>query len=254
MAIDQKIVDLINAEIDGQIDASDRRELEAVLATNIEARKFHAEMSLLCTTMDSVESLEPPPHLKHRIMESARPKPPKARDAGFLNGLFAAPAMRFAAAFAAGVVLTLSFVSSDDISKTAFDDVAGLVGTMTDSGDLPLNKSNISISRSDVAGTVAYHRSGQLLVIDFDLVSDRPIDIVAGFADRKIWFNGFAQLESRGTTVAAEPGRVTMRVDGKRRCALYLNDAGKKDAQIDLQFVAAGTVIHEAQLVFESTK
>jgi hypothetical protein len=45
-----------------------------------------------------------------------------------------------------------------------------------------------------------------------------------------------------------------MRVDGKRRCALYLNDAGKKDAQIDLQFVAAGTVIHEAQLVFESTK
>jgi hypothetical protein len=91
-------------------------------------------------------------------------------------------------------------------------------------------------------------KSGHLLVVDFDLVSKRPMDVVAGFAKSDMWFNGFAQLENSGTSVAAEPGRVTIRMDGKRRYALYLNDSGSQDVAIDLQFVSSGSVVHEARL------
>lgn len=250
MAIEQKIIELINADVDGEISSADKRELDAILASNAESRVFHMELASLCTAMDSFESLEPPPHLRHLIMDSVRPQRSTAADTRRFSRLLSAPALRFAAAFAAGVILTLSFVSSDNISRHAFEDVTGLVGTMSESGSkLPVG-SSISISRADIAGNITSHRSGQILIIDFDLVTHGPVDIVAGFAGQSIWFNGFAQLESVGTSVAAEAGQVTLRMDGKRRYALYLHDAGSGDARIDLKFVSAGTVIHEAQLTF----
>jgi hypothetical protein len=248
MAIDQKIIELVNAEIDSEISISEKRELEALLATNSEALLFHAEMSSLCKAMDSTESLEPPPDLKHAILQAMKPKPAKPSFADLLARVISVPALRFAGAFAGGIILTLSFVSSDKISRDAFDDVTGLVGTMSDSSASRPAPRGFSISRPDITGTVAVRKSGRLLVVDFDLVSHGPVDIVAGFKDKNIWFNGFAQLESDGASVAAERGRVTIHMEGKRRYALYLHDTGNKDATIDLSFIAAGNVIHEAQL------
>ncbi|MDH4049194.1 MAG: hypothetical protein OEW68_15150 [Gammaproteobacteria bacterium] len=246
MTIDQKIVELINADIDGVISVADKGELDAVLATNSEARLYHAELSRLCKDMDSAQAIEPPPHLKHLILALAKPKRRNARAAA--SWLMSIPALRLSAAFAAGVALTLTFVSSDNLSKSAFDDVTGLVGTISESAGESSGKPSIQVSRADITGKIAAHRSGRIVVIDFDLVSRGPVDIIANFADRNIWFNGFAQLESAGTSVAAEPGRVTLRMDGKRRYALYLHDAGSRDATVDLQFVSSGTIVHEAQL------
>jgi len=248
MALDPRIVELINADMDGEISNTDRSELGAIMASDSDARQYHAELTRLCKAMDSVETIDPPPHLKHLILELAKPKRPIAHAGGRATRLWSIPALRLAAAFAAGVILTFSFISSDNISRSAFDDVTGLVGTMSDSASDTSTGRSIQISRADITGRVTARRAGQILVIDFDLVSRGPIDIIASFADRNIWFNGFAQLESAGTRVGAEPGRVTLRMEGKRRYALYLHDAGGRDAAIDLQFVASGTVVHQAQL------
>lgn len=246
--IDPRAIELIHADIDGEISTAEKRELDALLVTNIDARAFHSEMASLCATLDSVESLEPPPHLQHMVMQMLKPKRHAARTPGRIAKLFAAPALRVATAFAAGIILTLSFMSSDRISRNAFDDVTSLVGSMSDSsGDLPV-RGSISISRDDIAGTVTLRKSGRILVVDFELVSNRPVDIVAEFKDRNIWFNGFAQLESSGTSIAAGPGQVTLSMEGKRRYAVYLHDNGSRDASVDLKFVASGNIIHEAQL------
>jgi hypothetical protein len=39
-------------------------------------------------------------------------------------------------------------------------------------------------------------------------------------------------------------------MDGKRRYAVYLNNPRMRSASIDLQFMANGNVIHEAELSF----
>ncbi len=253
MAIAQHIVDLINADLDGEISTVEKRELEAILAANGEARAFHFELSVLCQAMDSIEGIEPPSYLRHVIMEMAGPKRFRSTSPGLARRLFSVPAIRLAGAFAAGIVLTISFVSSDKISKNAFDDVTGLVGTMSNRGPSLSASDSTHISGSDITGTVAIYRSGQILILDFDLVSQEPVDIVAEFADKNIWFNGFAQLESSGTSVAAEPGRVTLRMEGKRRYAVYLHDAGSKGATVNLRFIVDGSVIHEDQLVSRET-
>jgi hypothetical protein len=253
MSIAQHIVELINAEIDGEISAVEKRELEAILATDGEARTFHSELARLCEAMDSAEAVTPPAFLKHTILEMTGSKRGKSKSSASGKRFFSAPAIRFSGAFAAGVVLALGFLSSDMVSRNAFDDVTGLVGTMSDrDADLSV-KNSIYISSGDVDGTVTINRSGQMLIVEFDLTSRVPIDIVAEFPDAGVWFNGFAQLESSGTSVAAEPGRVTVRSEGKRRYAVYLHDAAGRNTTIDLRFIAAGNVIYEAQLVSDES-
>lgn len=253
MAIAQHTIDLINADIDGEISASEKRELEAVLATSSEAKALHADLSVLCQAMDSAEAVVPPTYLRHSILEMTGSMRSRSRLATPARRFLSSPALRFTGAFAAGVVLALGIFSISKMPATKFDDLTGLVGTISDRGAGSADKSLIYIGRSDISGSVAIHRSGQLLIVDLDLVSQVPVDVVTEFPGKDVWFNGFAQLESSGTSVAAEPGRVTVRAEGKRRYAIYLHDADGKDTTVDLRFVAGGTVIHAVQLVSDES-
>lgn len=250
MAIEQKYIDLINADIDGDIGHADKDELDTFLAENDEARALHTELAALIGSMEAIEAIAPPPHLRHVIMNSVKPTPAKTESPGFLEVLFASPALRYSSTFAAGVLLTLTIVSSDQISNQAFDDVTNLVGTISDpiSGDLV---NSIAVDNAEVAGQVSLRSTGSMLILDFDLVANSPVEIEADYRDRSIWFNGFAQLESSGTTISAETGSVTLGMEGKRRYAVYLQNSGERGVTVNLRFVAGGEVVHEASLKYE---
>jgi len=252
MAIDPKHVELINADIDGEISSADKTELEAILADNPEVQSLYAELSALGESLDSIPDLDSPPHLKHAILASIpQPQPSQGNNGSrFLQGLFAAPALKYAATFAAGAILTLSLVSSDRASQRAFDDVTGLVGTISDPVPGGPGVHTTQINRKEVAGTVTTRSSGPILIVDFDLVSSGPIDIVASYSDRTIWFNGFAQLESSGASISVQSGRVTMQIDGKRRYAVFLHNAGDRDITINLLFMSNGEAIYSTDIEY----
>jgi len=253
MSIEQKTIDLINADIDGEIEHADKSELDAVLAENDEARNLHREFAALAGSIESIEPVSPPPHLRHVIMNSVKPTPTRAVSPGFLQTLFASPTLRYSSTFAAGVLLTLSIISSDQISSQAFDDVTGLVGTISDpvSGNLV---NSVAVDNAEVAGTVSLRTTGSMLILDFDLAANSPVEIEADYADRTIWFNGFAQLESSGTTISARSGSVTLGMEGKRRYAVYLQNGGERGVTVNLRFVAGGEVVHETSLKYEPTQ
>jgi len=252
MAIDPKHVELINADIDGEISSADKTELAAILAGSSEVQALHAELSALSESLDKLPGLDSPPHLKHTILASMpQPQPSQGSDGGgFLQGLFTAPALKYVATFAAGAILTLSLISSDRASQRAFDDVTGLVGTISDPVPGGPGVQTMQISRKEVAGTVTLRSSGPILIVDFDLVSSGPVDIVASYSDQTIWFNGFAQLESSGASISAQSGRVTMQIDGKRRYAVFLHNAGDRDITINLQFVSNGKAIYSTDIEY----
>lgn len=247
MAIEQKYADLINADVDGEISAEGKIELQAFLADSAEGRALHKEMSSLCEALENVGEEKPPVHMRHIIMNSI-PKPPaRETSPGFLQVLFSAPSMRYALSFAAGVFLAISIVNSSQVSNQAFDQVAGLVGTVADPVDARL-ASSIAVDELDVAGIVSLRSSGSLLILDFDLNAKDHIEVEADYSDPSIWFNGFAQLPSEGTTVSAESGRVRLGMAGKRRYAVYLHNQGGREATVKLRFLADGEVVHEASL------
>lgn len=249
MAIEQKYIELISADIDGEIGDSEKAELAAFLSESAEGRALHEELSALSTTLDAVEDIEPPPHLKHVIMNSVNPPAAEPAAPGFLQNILAAPALRYAATFAAGLFLALTLVESDQISNRAFDDVAGLVGSVANPVDAQLVHS-VEIEESEVAGTVSLRSAGSILIVDFDLVAPEPIEIEAGYTNPSIWFNGFAQLESTGTSVSAEVGRVTLGMEGKRRYAVFLHNEGGRETTLNLQFRTGDEVVHETSLYY----
>jgi hypothetical protein len=250
MTIDPKYFELIQADIDGEIDAAGKAELENFLAESEDGRAVYEELETLCRSLDGMPGIEPPPHLRHVLLNQAPVKSAPRPEPGLLQRLFSGPLLGYVGVFAAGAALTLALVDSSQISRGAFDDVTGLVGTIADSGFVVPEHGTISIDESEVAGTVTLRSTGPILIVDFDLSAREPVEIVAGYADKTIWFNGFAQLESSGTSVAAETGAVTLKMDGKRRYAVYLNNPGMRPATIDLQFRAGDEVIREAQLSF----
>lgn len=258
MAIEPKLSDLINAEIDGRISAEDQALLDQHLAENAEAKAFHDELTRLCGELDSMDEVTPPANLRQSVMELARQsaqpvrKPARRGWQMIFSGFLGITPVRYAMSFAAGVILTFVLVSSDQISRQAFDDVTGLVGTMSDSGST--NDATVidsmGLTLNELAGSVSLNKAGSLIILDFDLASQSPIEIVARFDDRDIWFNGFAQLESAGTSVAAETGRVTIRMEGQRRYAVYLHNTGRNTATVNLQFFSAGQLLHEGEMSF----
>ena len=250
MAIDPNIVELINADIDGEISPADKDTLKAMMAESPEAQAMHAELSGLSSSLGDLPDLDAPPYLIHTIMAKI-PKPESQdRRGDFLRGLFAAPALRYAAMFVAGSVLTLSLVSSDRVSERAFNDVTGLVGTISSEVPVGPGIQTMQIDRTDVAGHITVRSSGPLLIVDFDLVSNGPIDIVASYSDQSVWFNGFAQLESPGASISAESGRISMKINGKRRYALYLHNAGDRNVSIHLRFMSDGEVVYDTDIQY----
>lgn len=254
MTIEPKYFELIQADLDGEIDLAGKAELEEFLAESEEGRRVYEELETLCRSLDGMPEMDPPQHLRHVLLNQAPIKAPAEPSPGFLRGLFSGPLLGYVGVFAAGVALTLSIVDSDQISRGAFDDVTGLVGTIADSKFTAPEHGTISVDESEVAGTVTLRSTGPLLIVDFNLSARQPVEIIAGYADKSIWFNGFAQLESSGTTIAAETGAVTLKMDGKRRYAVYLNNPGLRPATIDLRFMAKEQVIHEAQLSFSGVE
>lgn len=248
MPIEQNVLELINADVDGEISDAEREKLRSYLQSNPEAQQLHTEISGLCQSLDAVEELEPPPHLRHLILDSLKKSSRQEQPAtSFWKSFLVAPPLHYASMFAAGSLVTFLIVSSNQISDHAFDDVTDLVGTISADieSDGATPSSVINLTDQALAGTVKAHRAGPIMVIDFDLTSVEPVEIIAEFTDRDVWFNGFAQLESDGTSVAAETGRVSMHMTGKRRYAMYLHNAGGDAATINLRFLAAGEVIHE---------
>jgi len=242
MDIDPKFADLINAEIDGWIAPEEHVELETYLAENDAASAYRNELTGLCEDLDSLETVSPPPHLKHVILDAvttsnpARQETRQRTSSDLFSDFFGTAPVRYAMSFAAGVILAYTLLSSEQISRQALDDVADLVGTITQpeaARDLAA-ADDIQLTLNELAG----------------LTSQGPVDIVAAFADPDIWFNGFAQLESAGTSVAAENGRVTLHMEGQRRYALYLNNTSQGAATVNLRFYANGQLVHEDDLVF----
>ena len=250
MTIDPKYFDLIQADIDGEIDEAGKAELENFLAESEEGRTVYGELETLCRSLDGMPELDPPAHLRHVLMNQAPVKATPRPAPGLLQRMFAGPLLGYVGVFAAGVALTFALIDSGQISQGAFDEVTGLVGTIANPEFSAPEHGSVSVDESEVAGTVTLRSTGPILIVDFDLSARQPVEIVAGYSDKTIWFNGFAQLESTGTSIAAETGAVTLTMDGKRRYAVYLNNPGMRPATIDLTFRADDQVIHETKLSF----
>ena len=230
--IEEKYVELIHAELDGELPEQCRAELSRYLLANPEARAFREELRQVCAALDAVEQVPPPPGLRESIRDAlAAVQPP--RRVGHTHVLRAPAKWRYAAAIAGGLIVSavafqLGFESREGLR------VSDLVGTMA--GQAPaaatIPVDSLRIDRDDLSGSVELYEAGPTLLLEFDIASQQPIEVVANFDGRETRFSGNSAGEGKGG----------------RHFAIALEREAGQSSSVGLRFYAAGTLIHEEVL------
>jgi anti-sigma factor RsiW len=218
---DSEYLGLIQAEIDGELDARQRGELARRLLADPDARGLRDEFQRLCARLDAVKPVEPPPQLLPRIMEALPPatlRLPASR--------WQASRWRYAALLA-GVLAAAAFV---------FKTVNGpgpasneLTGTMASArGRTTLD--TVRLGTGPVAGRVDLYRDATGLGLTFDLAASAPVEVVVSSAAGTLRVTGPTSGDRSGlSTSVSLPG-----AEGSRR--------------VDLTFLMSGREVGHARL------
>lgn len=194
---DPEYLALVNAELDGELNAQQRAELARRLLADPEARSFRDDMLRLRTVLDSIEQNEPPAGLRLKILEALPPAAARGR-----RSLWFASHWRYAALLACLVTAaTLVYETVEGPGPGS----AEVAGTMAAGGAAPLTLDTAALSSGPVTGRVSLYRDRAGLGLSFELVASKPVDVLIASDDHlALRLTGLGRSGSAGakTTVA----------------------------------------------------
>jgi len=259
--LDQRIIELINAGVDGELGPEERRELEAVLDSSPEAVTFRLELLELNNAIRDMPEMDPPPAQARNILDQVQlPVRPKLfKLPGFLAGL---NPVAGGLAFATGLLLAVGFYETGSRNVTQQDTV-NMVGTMVASDQLkvpgqwdraPGQGDRLLLDLDGLSGTVSLIVSENGQALEFDLVSSQVFEIELDLKMSGLMVNGFAQ-DDRGDGSFIDTlellGR-TMRVvnQGSHHFVVFLRQS--PDSKNHGKDIRIG-ISHDGQRVYEDT-
>ena len=247
--IDQKDSELVQAGIDGELDAEGQRRLEALLAASPEARDLHEDLSRLVDFIDRAPDLPVPDSLHDSIVRIVSlPEPaPWRRWFRFseLPGV-----LRYGLAGAAAMVLTVAVYQAGDQldPKRGYED---LVGTIVSGGTDARKIDEVSFGGADARGQARLlaNPDGYNLAVELDLAA--PTELSITLPDEAFRFNAFAQGADSLSAVSWSGNRLSATADGQQRFVVLLSSASTTTAvpgEIKLSLARNGTVLHAGAL------
>ena len=234
--LEERTLHLINVDIDGELTADERGDLDVILESSSEARAMRAELLRLSNLLDSLPEQLPPPDLSKQILNKLAP-PPMASNFS-LSGLFASfqPATA-GLAFAAGLLLTIGFYELSP-NRQFSGDTASMVGTMVASqaGSQNLLKNDMLLKGDGFSGMVSLRENEEIYILNFDLDSEDTTDIEVGLDLTGLSFGGFAGIQGDADkvvdSVAISGGTLRVVNQGRQQFAVFLR-ANSPEQAID---------------------
>jgi hypothetical protein len=210
----ERAIELVNAEIDGGLSIATRAELNRMLLADPAIRNLREDLRRTCQALDAVQPDEIPAGLHASIM-SALPAASVQRGKPVMSGRFGKPVLRYAAAFAGGLLvsaLAFRFVGSGSPGL----DPRELSGTL-----VPARDSVLRIDLPAVQGQVVIAGTATGPVVVSRLAATSPVTVIASSEGRQVRLDGFvapqeAPIELRaalGQSGSAQPTVVISLVD-----------------------------------------
>ncbi len=233
--LSERIAELVQADVDGFIDESDRAELDAALEVSADARAFRQETLQLTNILAAVPELDPPTGLHGRILDSI--ELPSARQLPiWLTGLF--QPISYGMAVAAGMVImvgVLNFLPLND------DEMTNLVGAMVQEGDgLPsTSQGQLGVDLETVQGTILLKNLGGAMALQFDIVSAEPVKIGVNLGESGLEFGGFANDAGGVREIEVSGGNVQVTNQGTHQFVVFLRpidgvDTGARNLEVSI--------------------
>ncbi len=248
---DEKYIELIQAELDGELNEDQKAELDSWLHESAEARTTRKDFRELAGLLRQIPSRQPPESLRQNILAQIklpgqhRPEPSR----------WAVPAAaRMAMAFAAGIVVTIGLfrLAPVDIGPT---DTRSLVGSMVRNQALPyeLPRDRLEVGLDTVQGSVELHRNNNLLMLEFEFNSTGPVILALDFAGQGLQFEGFAHQSVPPPGLQVSTDSIGITASGDQSFVVFLAYTGGEieagsGASIALEFQTAGGQTHQSVL------
>lgn len=252
---DQRTLELVSAAADGELNASEQAELEQLLESSAEARKFQTELAEMDSLLAKVPAIEPPSSLHTQIVNCITLPQEKADTSllGWLRPPQFMPVLRYGLAAAAGLLLAASFYESQSLfpSNDDFDD---LVGTMAPSR---------VVAEADIIDTFDFRSDGlkslvQLqrrnndIYLDIQIEADGSLDISVDMSGTGVRPGALAQLDNSLESIVVKDQALQIRATGQRRLTVLLrrvDDASiAEEAKITLEFSSDGRLLEQGSL------
>jgi hypothetical protein len=239
--IEARTLELIHADLDGELDADARAELQRRLDADPQARAQHGQLLKMAGALGRMAPETPPAELEQQILQALRPAakvlPFRERRVQFV---------RYAMALAAGMIIAAVGIGFAGGSRTAFDPNE-LVGTMGGPASAPpIAASVVKLQAPELGGSVGLSQAGGRWLLVFDLDSEQPVKVTAAYSDAAFRLNGYAQGDSGVGEFRSSPGRVEFVNQGSQRLALFLEPGA--GGPVRISFEGQGRVLQEAVL------
>lgn len=228
--LEQRVIEWINAEIDGELSPEDQASLQAVLDTSAEARAMKVELQRLSNLLDNVPQVAPPQGLSAPVIDQLATRPTVS---GFsLADWFQSfqPATA-GLGFAAGLLATVVFFELSTTHDTQMDS-ASMVGTMV-AGDKAQGTAldTLRIEQNGLSGNITLQERGNILVLNFDLDSAQTTEIEISLAEAGLSFGGIAHAPGSGNdivdSIEVSGGDLRVVKQGRQAFSIFLSNAAR---------------------------
>jgi anti-sigma factor RsiW len=239
--IEQRTLELINADLDGELDAGERAELQRRLDSDPEARNMSEQLARIAGSLGRLQPEAPPAGLQGQILQAIQPTakvlPFRSRTPQYV---------RYTMALAAGIAIAVVGIQFSGMSGASLeaDQVVGTIGRQAVTPSPMV--SQIALQAAGLKGSVGLSpdQGGWQLV--FDIASDQPVTVTATYADTAFSLNAYAPENAGAGTVSATPGRIQFVSKGAQRQVLVLAPGAGGLVRITIE--GQGTLLQEAVL------
>lgn len=253
----ERIIELINREIDGINTSAQTDELNRLLAGDAAARGEFDALRALDGRLRALPVVDPPPHLIHRIL-SAVPFGRYTSDAhagdgvgAWLSSIFARPRLRIAATFAAGLAVGIALWAAIDRTHVEGSlDTSTLYGTMRaiETSDGFELVGQVGIETAQVRGEVRLHEADRKLLAEISLDTTDPIEWRVHYDRDDVAFEGFRQVEGAAGSISAADDVMTVSQAGSGRFFLFFTEQNHAATPMSIEIFSAGNLLYHNDL------
>ncbi len=235
--LDERIAELIQADVDGELAEEHRAELNLALEHSSDARVFQAEMKRVAEIFAQTPDIEPPIELENRILDGVDLPSRSSILAGHASWFKPAS---YGLAMAAGVLLA---VGVGQLKPQDQLDMSKLVGSMVQNRhELSAPAAGqLGINIEAVQAQFQLTSLEQALVVEFDLNSTEAVTLVMDLKGSGLTFGGFAKQDVGVENFEVSGRKVRVSNQGAHQYVLFLRGVpGESAGQQDI-----GIVVHQ---------
>ena len=249
--IGKRLIELMNAEIDGVNSPEGSRELHEHLDANPDARRHYEQLKNVGRVLAEADEASPPEALRRAIMRAVAARGNPDVKVGFLERvkevLSPAPRMRPAYAFAGGMVagLCLFVLISVTLPHMVPGDAANLVGTI--GGERRLVGDPVSFDVPGASGRASVRYCADAVTLELSLSSESEVVVVFSY-DEDVDFDGLRALQSGDYAVRVMGHRAELTHTGTRDYDLFFTDYAESHLPLRMSVLAAGRSVFESSV------